>query len=137
MPLAANRPHDQLTWIGGFVYSWGRGLSLGRSGHAPRPLGRITIDSEGIEITFRAAAPFANEIFKRVGNRIAWSDVERIQAFRGFVPIPGNVGVKFYGARRLIFRCSPSARDEILQAARPFVPPTVPIDTHARYVLPG
>jgi hypothetical protein len=129
--------HDQLTFTGGFVYSTDRGLSLGRSAHANRPLGRLSLDSSGVEVTFRGLRLFNRAFSAGIGNRIAWSDVERIQAVRGLLPFPGNVGVKFYGTPRLIFWCSPTARDQILQAAKRYAPPTVPVSTEHKFVLPG
>ncbi len=124
---------DQLTFIGGFVYSRGRGLSVGRGAHASRPFGRLSIDSRGVEVTFRGS--LGNKLLSKFGNRVAWQEVERIQAVRGLLPFPGNVGIKFYGVRRVIFWCSPTVRDEILQAARQFAPPTLPIDIDPKLIV--
>jgi hypothetical protein len=128
---------DQLKFNGGFAYSWARGLAIGRSGHAQRPFGRLWIDRQGVEVTFRGVfGRVANPHFSRSGkNRISWQQVEKVQAARGLLPIPGNVGVRFYGDRRLVFWCSPTARTEILQAAQRFAPSTVHIDTDAKYVF--
>jgi hypothetical protein len=136
--LVLGEPRDRATFTGGFVYSWGRGLSVGRSAHATRPLGRLAIDCGGIEITFRWQLPLANKLLReRFGNRIAWSEVDRVQAVRGFLPFPGNAGVKFYGARRLVFSCSPSVRDEILNLAERFAPAGVRVETDPKCIVPG
>jgi hypothetical protein len=131
-------PDDRLTFAGGFVYSWGGGLSIGRSAHATRPLGRLSLDSAGIEVSFRGPRRL-HDLFISIagGNRIAWSDVERVQAVRGLLPFPGNVGVKFYGVPRLIFWCKPTVCSKILQTARRHTPPSVPVETEAKFVVPG
>lgn len=116
------------TYNGGFQCRWGHGLGT-RWGNAARPLARLALDGEGVEVRFRRGLPGSG----RFRFLMLWSEIQRVQAVRGFIPIPGNVGVAFYGDRRLAFWTGPRERTRIFDEVRRLAPPGVIITSDAKY----
>ncbi|MGH2852177.1 MAG: hypothetical protein ACRDLP_16370 [Solirubrobacteraceae bacterium] len=67
---------------------------------------------------------------------LGWHEITKVEAVRGLLPAPTNVGVAFYvGRRRLIFWASPRDADEIMALARRSLPDRVVSSSGRKLVL--